>query len=594
MAGIATATAVAVGLGPTANASVANAASSNASARHVVSDYGVGLTAASTTPRIIFDIPEALAELGINPDKISLKDFDPAQLGLGELLKSAGIDLSGLVTGMMGEDMPISGDGFNVIMTGPLFGALRALGGNPNWAASTPKDIADAITDTPWGVKITSPLKVTNANWRVPTLVSMGLGAYNAGQAYQLVVDEFKSQDPNNNKTILPMIMLFNPGRANGGLFARFDPVAQMFGFSTVTEDVVSQRTDYGVADGKVRKAVLFPIKVDGTVEYFALSDFPAWANPLALANSAASVAFPTYMLRGTTLDDIINPIMDGALGAIDTKTGIQLTLGNAPAAVNKYVTIGANGLPLLEPLRLPTDAVNLALGTNFTNPIADALEPALKILVNLGYTDVDQENGYERTFDDSGNPVGFGTMPDVDWSRVPADVVKALEAGIEQAFFNGGIPGVPSAPADPKANPLKNIAELVSGGGLGKVSGLGATLSDAVAGKIAGGTVAQEDSSAESDAKKTAVTDKPAAAADAAANTPAEDRAASNLPVKSADAVDSAKKTQGKAGKPDKRAVSSLVKKARDGVKKAVGAAKPAKQEKKQRSERTKKNDSE
>lgn len=51
--------------------------------------------------------------------------------------------------------------------------------------------------------------------------------------------------------------------------------------------------------------------------------------------------------------------------------------------------------------------------------------------------------------------------MPDVDWSKVPTDVIQALQTGIEQAFFSGGIPGMPENP-DPKANPLKNLLDMV------------------------------------------------------------------------------------------------------------------------------------
>ncbi len=44
--------------------------------------------------------------------------------------------------------------------------------------------------------------------------------------------------------TILPMVLLRNPGRANGGLFARLFPLAGLFGIDTVTPDteVTAQR----------------------------------------------------------------------------------------------------------------------------------------------------------------------------------------------------------------------------------------------------------------------------------------------------------------------------------------------------------------
>ena len=52
------------------------------------------------------------------------------------------------------------------------------------------------------------------------------------------------------------------------------------------------------------------------------------------------------------------------------------------------------NDLPLLEPLRLPSRILNalfdaVGVPVHLGTPLADALQPALTILVNTGYTDV-------------------------------------------------------------------------------------------------------------------------------------------------------------------------------------------------------------
>jgi hypothetical protein len=119
------------------------------------------------------------------------------------------------------------------------------------------------------------------------------------------------------------------------------------------------------------------------------------------------------------------------ALAALTGSTGLNQNQ-------NIYMTMPVEHLPLLEPLRLPFDFYTLGL---VSNPFADAIEPALKILVNLGYTDVDQNNGYERTLDDPGTPTPFFTLPsNVDWNRVPGDVVNALIKGFTDQF-GGGTP---------------------------------------------------------------------------------------------------------------------------------------------------------
>jgi hypothetical protein len=260
------------------------------------------------------------------------------------------------------------------------------------------------------------------------------------------------------------MVLLGNPGRANGGLFARFYPEAALLGIDTVTPDteasssiVPGSRIDSPVGDTGivVGGANLLPIKVDASVEYALLSDFPSWPNPFALANSGAALLFPTYTVRGLTaasrsavLDGQLTPQLDAALGA------------SGPLALNLYLTAPVNdSLPLLEPFRLPVDLINLLTGANLNNPVATALAPALASLINLGYTDVkrnvvDGVPEYDRTLDQANVITPFGTMPsNVDWGQVPGDLVRQLGAGIERAIADGLVS------ATPVANPLATIA---------------------------------------------------------------------------------------------------------------------------------------
>lgn len=152
---------------------------------------------------------------------------------------------------------------------------------------------------------------------------------------------------------------------------------------------------------------------------------------------------------------------------AIEETLGIEIP--DDYFATNRFLTFEQNALPLLEPFRYPADFANLFTGGafGFTNPFADALEPALKILVNLGYTNVTQDmtnplDPYPRDFSDNfgGEYAPFFTFPEgVDYGRVPQDLVTALAAGVQNSFFTG-IPGVRGPLAGP--NPLAIIAGLL------------------------------------------------------------------------------------------------------------------------------------
>ena len=101
----------------------------------------------------------------------------------------------------------------------------------------------------------------------------------------------------------------------------------------------------------------------------------------------------------------------------------------------------------MLEPTYLAVDALNLVTGGQFNNPIGTALNPVLESAGNLGYTDVDRqlvdgEYQYVRTFDDTGTPTAFFSFPDVDWEKVPGDLVNLLGVGLRDAI-DQGIEGV-------------------------------------------------------------------------------------------------------------------------------------------------------
>jgi hypothetical protein len=141
--------------------------------------------------------------------------------------------------------------------------------------------------------------------------------------------------------------------------------------------------------------------------------------------------------------------------------------LGTDPLALNLYLTLPSNSLPLLEPLYLLTDLTNLLTLGAFPNPlgmIANALAPALTSLVNLGYTDVKRmpDGTYIRTLDQAGDPTAFMSFPDVNWAQVPGDIFNLMVKGIQKEFFSGNpTVGTPNA----ITGIFKLLSTLLSGG---------------------------------------------------------------------------------------------------------------------------------
>jgi hypothetical protein len=431
-----------------------------------------------------------------------------------KLLELLGLDLSDPLS-MSNLDVP----GLNLITAGPPFTLLKLLGLDLGWVPGLPNSIAAEVNNTeylPLGVNgllttvldrltilnlanplldlgglvglldnvvDTIPARLDLIDIRVPIVVGFGLGAFAAGMAYPKIVEDLqfqpggaKSLTPGDDPllgslTILPMLLLRNPGRANGGLFARAYPFARMFGIDTVTPE--TQVTSSGgipiLGTGlSLGGANLIPIKVDATVEYDLLSDFAAWPNPFSLANNLMGFLLPTYILRGVDTSRL-TPQLTTQLADILSR------IGTDPLALNLYLTLPANSLPLLEPLYLLTDLTNMLTLGAFPNPLgtlANALAPALTSLVNLGYTDAVRmpDGTYIRTLDQAGDPTAFMSFPDVDWGRVPGDIVNLFVRGFQKELFSGNpTPGTPNV----LTGVFALLSSILGGGGLGGIGGL-------------------------------------------------------------------------------------------------------------------------
>jgi hypothetical protein len=218
----------------------------------------------------------------------------------------------------------------------------------------------------------------------------------------------------------LTFVLVGNEMNPNGGLLARFPnlsiPSLGLTFYGATPADTPYTTNIY-------------------TLEYDGFADFPRYPmNFLSDLNAAAGILFvhTTYM-------DLTPGQVDHAI-PLDTSPGYH---GNT-----HYYMIPTEHLPLLTPVRgVPV------IGA----PIADLLEPDLRVLVNLGYGD--PAYGYSTAPADV--PTTFGLAP-----HVPAStVLAALAAGTQQGIHDF-VTDIPAAlttpPVLPEFKPPPLIADLM------------------------------------------------------------------------------------------------------------------------------------
>ncbi|OPX06898.1 hypothetical protein B1790_24975 [Mycobacterium sp. AT1] len=435
-------------------------------------------------------------------------------IDLSALPKAAGVDLSLVIQLLKALKIDgIDGVPLNLVTSGPAFAALKMLGVDLGWVPALPNSLANEINNTPYarlgvdgvldlllGELKNSPLAgaaalikpltdllglITNqipdaVDVRVIPTVGMGFGAYAAAMAYEKVLADLSMQpggldhvfgaDPIlGSLTVLPLILINNPARPDGGALARFGALAALLGINTVnpTTEFTSNGNGFslpGLGTGvELGHANLLPVLVDATYEYQPLSDLASWPNPFTLANNLAAGLSPTYMLRGLDLDlgGLTGQILKGVNDALG---GINPLDPDSALAINLYLTLHTSTLPLLEPLYLTSDVLNV-VGLHplaqIPMRLANALAPALRILTDVGYANtVRNEDGtYTRDFDDAGTEVPFMSFPKLDPGLVLNDAFKALVAGFQKELGPNPTPGTP--------NVLSNLLDALRKGGL-------------------------------------------------------------------------------------------------------------------------------
>lgn len=212
----------------------------------------------------------------------------------------------------------------------------------------------------------------------------------------------------------LSFVLLGDPSNPNGGLLSRFDLQSVNPNMPELTLPSLGVTFSGATpADTPWDTAVY-------TQEYDGFADFPRYPlNLLADLNAFLGIMY----VHGTypTLTDA------------QLATAIELPVSDDYTGNTQYFMIPTEDLPLLDPLR----------GSSFGNAIADLLQPDLRVLVNLGYGDID--HGWDQGPADVATP--FGLFPDVNLT----DVFTALANGAEQGWtaFMGDLQNLSSSTGD-------------------------------------------------------------------------------------------------------------------------------------------------
>jgi hypothetical protein len=181
-----------------------------------------------------------------------------------------------------------------------------------------------------------------------------------------------------------------SPFAGNGGLYARFPG----FGIPGITDPMgpgqpTRYDTEYDV------------------LMYDTYGDFPAYFNPLSLANSL-------FAVRYAHPDAFYDELVPGTSPAYVT------TVHNSAGGTDTYVLYYNPHLPLLGPVR---ELAGILFLTPLTEPVLGAVEPLLRLFVDMGYTDRVNANPATPT------PFSFITPP--------AKILEAL-LGVPGALTQG------------------------------------------------------------------------------------------------------------------------------------------------------------
>ena len=232
------------------------------------------------------------------------------------------------------------------------------------------------------------------------------------------------SQPDAPSKGGLRFVMIASPNVPNGGIFSRLPGLKIPF---FVTSNGAAQPSPYGTTYV--------------TNEYDPYADFPAYFNPLSLVNTLLAIAY-------VHPDQYYDSIDYNPLTGTGTTPVLVKTVTNTAGGTDRYVFVPAAHLPLLAPARQIFGALGL---TPLTEPVLSAIEPVLRLLVDMGYTDRQNLNPEV--------PVKFSLItPPARIIETIAQVPGALGQGVNNLTTGGGsLPTSIPAPVAPTIAPTNS-----------------------------------------------------------------------------------------------------------------------------------------
>ena len=188
----------------------------------------------------------------------------------------------------------------------------------------------------------------------------------------------------------LKFVMIASPFVGDGGILARFP----WLNIPTIIDPMGA-----GV-----------PTRYDTTYyanEYDPYADFPAYFNPVSLVNSLFAVRYA----HPDEYYDSLNP---------DTSPHVQKVVDNGAGGTDTYVLFLNPHLPLFGPVREVAGLLSLS---PLTEPLLGAIEPLVRLIVDMSYTD--------RTYANPEKPTQFSLI------TPPGKFIEAL-VGVPGALAQG------------------------------------------------------------------------------------------------------------------------------------------------------------
>jgi PE-PPE domain/PE family len=314
----------------------------------------------------------------------------------------------------------------------------RFFGAGTNIGIDTPEGLypLTGINNLTFNVSVSQGLTILNNAIQPLAVPGNTINVFGYSQSAAIASLEMQMLNPTNTQggSLLPSGVTLNftlvgdVSNPNGGLLARFPGL-----------DLQSLGLTFGTATPDNS----FPTRIY-TIEYDGFADFPQYPiNVLSDVNAFVGIV----ELHGTYPFFSATQLLPTSQGGI----AIPLTNTVGPTQTD-YFILPTQNLPLLDPVR----AIPL-----IGNPIADLVQPDLRVLVDLGYGSTTQ--GWSP--DAPNVPTPFGVIPPVS----PITVAGALATGTQQGIsaFASDISAMMSSPPNlsPAGLPGTLMGSLGTGG---------------------------------------------------------------------------------------------------------------------------------